>query len=189
MKNNRKKHRLVFGNRLAGIPFPTDALKFGPESSCIIRKLLSEMTGMDELERLSAMLRLLPTVFTSPDHTFAGRPMRIERDVRRMQQIAAYVMAHYVHAISLKEIAAEVGMNRSAFCSYFKRCKGMTFSQFVTQYRLNTACELLKHSQKQVSEICYLVGFNDVPHFNRMFKKAKRMSPKAYRNAESIKNP
>lgn len=49
-------------NRLAGIPFPTDALKFGPESSCIIRKLLSEMTGMDELERLSAMLRLLPTV-------------------------------------------------------------------------------------------------------------------------------
>lgn len=115
--------------------------------------------------------------------------MRIERDVRRMQQIAAYVMAHYVHAISLKEIAAEVGMNRSAFCSYFKRCKGMTFSQFVTQYRLNTACELLKHSQKQVSEICYLVGFNDVPHFNRMFKKAKRMSPKAYRNAESIKNP
>ena len=111
-------------NRLAGIPFPTDALKFGPESSRIIRKLLSEMTGMDELERLSAMLRLLPTVFTSPDHTFAGRPMRIERDVRRMQQIAAYVMAHYVHAISLKEIAAEVGMNRSAFCSYFKRCKG-----------------------------------------------------------------
>ena len=124
-------------NRLAGIPFPTDALKFGPESSRIIRKLLSEMTGMDELE----------------------------------------------------QIAAEVGMNRSAFCSYFKRCKGMTFSQFVTQYRLNTACELLKHSQKQVSEICYLVGFNDVPHFNRMFKKAKRMSPKAYRNAESIKSP
>lgn len=116
------------------------------------------MTAMDELERLSAMLRLLPTVFTSPDHTFAGRPMRIERDVRRMQQIAAYVMAHYVHAISLKEIAAEVGMNRSAFCSYFKRCKGMTFSQFVTQYRLNTACELLKHSQKQVSEIATWSG-------------------------------
>ena len=166
--------------------------EYAPESADTdgrIRYLLSEMTGMDELERLSAMLRLLPTVFTSPDHTFAGRPMRIERDVRRMQQIAAYVMAHYVHAISLKEIAAEVGMNRSAFCSYFKRCKGMTFSQFVTQYRLNTACELLKHSQKQVSEICYLVGFNDVPHFNRMFKKAKRMSPKAYRNAESIKSP
>ena len=111
--------------------------------------------------------------------------MRIERDVRRMQQISAYLMAHYVHTISLDEIAAEVGMNRSAFCSYFKRCKGMTFSEFVTRYRLNTACELLVHSQKQVSEICYAVGFNDVPHFNRIFRKMKHMSPREYRNNHS----
>lgn len=168
-------------NRLGGIVFPTDALKFGPESSRIIRKILSEMNGMDDLGRLSEMFRLLPVVFTSSDHTFAGKPMRIERDVRRMQQICAYVMAHYVHAISLDDIAAEVGMNRSAFCSYFKRCKGMTFSQFVTQYRLNTACELLKHSQKQVSEICYMVGFNDLPHFVRVFTSAVGMSPSKYR--------
>lgn len=168
-------------NRLAGILFPTDALKFGSESSRIIRPLLTEMNGMDELGRLSGMLRLLPILFTAPDHTFAGRPMRIERDVRRMQQISAYVMTHYIHAISLSDIAAEVGMNRSAFCSYFKRCKGMTFSQFVTQYRLHTACQLLKHSQKQVSEIAYLVGFNDVPHFVRVFTKAVGMSPSKYR--------
>lgn len=169
-------------NRLIGVPFPTDALKFGPESSRAIRKLLSEMNGLDELGRLCALFRLLPIIFTSSDHTLAGRPMRIERDVRRMQQISTYVMAHYIHPISLEDIAAEVGMNRSAFCSYFKRRKGITFSQFVTRYRLNTACELLKHSQKQVSEICYMVGFNDVPHFNRLFKKAKHITPKAYRN-------
>ena len=108
----------------------------------------------------------------------------MERDVRRMQQISTYVMAHYVHAISLDEIAAEVNMNRSAFCSYFKRRKGMTFSQFVTQYRLNTACELLKHSHKQVSEICFTVGFNDVPHFNRIFKKLKGVTPQEYRKQE-----
>lgn len=108
------------------------------------------MNDMDDLGRLCGMFRLLPVIFNSSDHIFAGKPMQIERDVRRMQQICTYVMAHYVHTITLDEIAAEIGMNRSAFCSYFKRCKGMTFSQFVTQYRLNTACELLKHSQKQV---------------------------------------
>lgn len=168
-------------NRLAGLIFPTDALKFGTESSRAIRKILTEMNGMDELGRLSAMFRLLPVIFTSSDHTFAGKPMRIERDVRRMQQICVYVMAHYVHSIALDDIAAEVGMNRSAFCSYFKRCKGMTFSQFVTRYRLNTACELLKHSQKEVSEICYTVGFNDLPHFVRVFTNAMGMSPSKYR--------
>ena len=119
------------------------------------------MNGLNELERLCEMFRLLPVIFTASDYSFAGKPVRMERDVRRMQQIHAYVMAHYIHPISLDDMAAETGMNRSAFCSYFKRCKGMTFSQFVTQYRLNTACELLKHSQKSVSEVCYLAGFND----------------------------
>ena len=127
------------------------------------------------------MFRLLPVIFTSSDHIFAGKPMRIEKNVRRMQQICAYVMKHYVHSIALDDIAAEVGMNRSAFCSYFKRCKGMTFSQFVTQYRLNTACDLLKHSQKGVSEICYLVGFNDLPHFVRVFTSTMGMPPSKYR--------
>lgn len=173
-------------NRLIGVVFPTEALKFGAESSRVIRKVLTEMNGMDELGRLSAMFRLLPVIFTSSDHTFAGKPMRIERDVRRMQQISAYVMAHYVHPISLDDIAAEVGMNRSAFCTYFKRHKGMTFLQFLTQYRLNTACGLLKHSQKSVSEICYLVGFSDLPHFIRVFTKEKGMPPSKYRKQFSL---
>lgn len=168
-------------NRLAGVEFPTEAMKFGAESSRTIRRVLSDMNGMDELGRLSAMLRLLPAIFTSADRTFAGKPVRIERDVRRMQQICAYVMKHYVHPISLDDIAAETGMNRSAFCSYFKRCKGMTFSQYVTQYRLNTACGLLEHSQKSVSEICYTVGFNDLPHFVRVFTGAMGMPPTRYR--------
>ncbi len=168
-------------NRLTSLTFPVNALKYGLESSRVIRKMLSQMNDMDDLGRLSAMFRLLPVIFNSSDHILAGKPMQIERDVRRMQQICAYVMAHYVHTITLNEIASEVGMNRSAFCSYFKRCKKMTFSQFVTQYRLNTACELLKHSQKQVSEICFAVGFNDVPHFNRVFKELQGMTPKEYR--------
>lgn len=168
-------------NRLTSLTFPVNALKYGLESSRVIRKILSQMNDMDDLGRLSAMFRLLPVIFNSSDHILAGKPMQIERDVRRMQQICAYVMAHYVHTITLNEIASEVGMNRSAFCSYFKRCKKMTFSQFVTQYRLNTACELLKHSQKQVSEICFAVGFNDVPHFNRVFKELQGMTPKEYR--------
>lgn len=170
-------------NRLSGIEFPTDAMTFGSKSSAVIRKALSNMNVMDELGRLCEMLRLLPFIFTTSDHTFAGKPMCMERDVRRMQHISAYVMAHYVHPIALDDISSEVGMNRSAFCSYFKQKKGMTFSRFVTQYRLNTACELLKHSQKSVSEICYLVGFNDVPHFVRVFTKEKGMSPGKYRKS------
>lgn len=174
-------------NRLACVTFPAEALKFGMETARTIRQALSAMNGMDEIERLCGMFRLLPVIFTAKDYTVAGKPIRIEREVRRMQQVCAYVMAHYVHPIPLGDIAAEVSMNRSAFCSWFKHCKGMTFSQFVTQYRLNTACDLLEHSQKSVSEIGYLVGFSDIPHFVRVFTKEKGVSPGKYRKGHSSK--
>ena len=67
----------------------------------------------------------------------------------------------------------------------FRRCKGMTFSQFVMQYRLNTVCSLLEHSRKSVSEICWLVGFNDVPHFVRVFTREKGVSPGRYRKRQA----
>ena len=168
-------------NVLTGVTFPQNALNFGAESSYAIRRILVRANETDELGRLSEMLRLLPFIFTSSDHSLAGQPMRIEREVRRMQQIHVYVMRHYARPIALDDIASEVGMNRSAFCAYFKRHKGTTFSRFVTQYRLNTACELLKHSQKQVSEICYMTGFNDLPHFIRVFTRTLGVSPSKYR--------
>lgn len=168
-------------NRLAGLGFPADAWTFGQESSRIIRRMLVQMNGMDELGRLCEMLRLLPVIFTSSDCTCAGKPMRIERDVRRMQQICTYVMRHYAHPISLDDIAAETGMNRSAFCSYFKRCKGTTFVEYLSAYRIDTACGMLTATSLSVAEICYAVGFNDIPHFNRVFKKRKHLSPGAYK--------
>lgn len=158
-------------NRFAEVSFPLNALHFGKKSAGLLGGRLMRMCEENELERLCEMLRLLPDMFTTSDHTLAGRPVRIERNVQRMQRVCTYVMRRYARPISLNDIAAEVGMNRSAFCTWFKRFNGMTFLQFLVQYRLNTACELLKSSARQVSEICYLVGFNDLPHFVRVFRQ------------------
>ena len=76
-------------NRLAGMTFPTEALTFGTASSRLIRHALTKMDGLDELGRLCEMFRLLPILFTASDYTLVGKHMRIERDVRRMQQLCA----------------------------------------------------------------------------------------------------
>lgn len=168
-------------NKLYGQILPAEALKYGAGSSVEIKHSLKRMKDLDDIGQLSEMIRLIPIIFTTKDHSLIGKPIKIERDIRRMQQVAEYVMAHYVHHITLDDIATHIGMNRSAFCTFFKRNKGMTFSQFVTQYRLETACELLKTSQKQVSEICFAVGFNDLPHFIRVFTATYGMSPTKFR--------
>lgn len=171
-------------NKLYGQILPTEALKYGSGSSVEIKHSLMRMSNLDDIGQLSEMIRLLPIIFTTRDQTLIGKPIKIERDIRRMQQVAEYVMAHYVHTITLDDIATHIGMNRSAFCTFFKRNKGMTFSQFVTQYRLETACGLLKTSQKQVSEICFAVGFNDLPHFIRVFTSTYGMSPTKFRKIQ-----
>lgn len=175
-------------NSLSAIEYPKEAVRFGKDTSCEIRQMMTAMLKADEIGRLATMLRLLPVIFTSFDFSFVGKPVRIEKDVRRMQHIAGYVMAHYIHEITLDDISSEVGMNRSAFCSYFKRQKGMTFSQFVMQYRLKTAADLLLNSKRQVSEICYAVGFNDLLHFVRMFTKHFGLSPTKYRLVKHNQN-
>ena len=72
-------------NRLGGVSFPQEALKFGTESAWTVRYALSQLNGMDELGRLCGMFRLLPVIFTAADCSFTGKPVRIEREVRRMQ--------------------------------------------------------------------------------------------------------
>lgn len=173
-------------NRLYGQILPTEALKYGTASAMTIKHGLTKMRELDDIGQLCEMFRLLPVIFTTDDHTLIGKPIKIERDIRRMQQVATYVMAHYIHNITLDDISGHIGMNRSAFCTFFKRNKGMTFSQFVTQYRLDTACGLLMNSQKQVSEICFAVGFNDLPHFIRVFNAKYGLSPAKFRKA--VKN-
>lgn len=168
---------------LYGRILPDEALKFKGESAQHIKEALIGMCRLDEIGRLGEMIKLLPFIFSTKEHSLIGRPVKIEKDIRRMQDVVAYVMAHYVHHITLDDIAEYIGMNRSAFCTFFKRNKGMTFSEFVTEYRLETACELLKTSKRQVSEICYAVGFNDLPHFNRVFKYRLGTTPTEYRRS------
>lgn len=169
-------------NKLYSHVLPSEALKYGNESSSEIRHILLRMKGFDDIGQLSEMIRLLPLIFTASDHVLIGRTIKIERDLRRMQQISEYVMAHYVHHIALDDVASHIGMNRSSFCTFFKRNKGITFSQFVTSYRLTTACELLRTTREPISDICFAVGFNDFPHFERIFKTTYGMSPTKYRN-------
>lgn len=166
-------------NILYGRTLTAEALKYGNKSASKIRRALIGMAALDDFGQLIEMMKLLPVILTTSDHTYIGKPIKTERDIRRMQQVAAYVMAHYVHTITLDDIASHIGMNRSAFCSFFKRNKKMTFSQFVLNYRLETARELLLTSHRQISEICYGVGFNDLPHFTRVLRQNTERRPPA----------
>ena len=89
-------------------------------------------------------------------------------------------MENYASSITIDMIANHVGMNRSSFCTFFKKATGQTYITYLNKLRVARACSLLRDGKLSITDVCYMVGFNDVPYFNRSFKNNRGMSPKEY---------
>ena len=75
-------------------------------------------------------------------------------------------------------------LSPSYFSYLFKSITSKTFTEYLNTLRIASTQQLLKTTDKLILDICYEVGFNNVNHFNRMFKQSVGMSPKQYRNAK-----
>lgn len=61
----------------------------------------------------------------------------------------------------------------------------MDFASFVNKYRIQFACELLKNSDEDVTQIAMKCGFSTIRNFNRVFKNETGQMPKDYRSANN----
>ena len=102
--------------------------------------------------------------------------------LEHINTVVDYLMGHYQDDISLAEIADRVGMNTTYFSRFFRKSTGQTFNQYLTKIRVSKACELLTTSERQITSICYEVGYNNVANFNRRFRNLKKVTPREYRS-------
>lgn len=107
----------------------------------------------------------------------------VERQ-ERVQVMLVYIHTHYADELSLKDIA-DAGMMSIAQCNRcFNKMLNVTPYEYLIQYRLQKATNLLKDATLNVTEISEIVGFNNVTHFIQVFKKVYGISPKKYRMME-----
>jgi AraC-like DNA-binding protein len=95
--------------------------------------------------------------------------------------IVEFVNENHADLPPTAEVAGRFNMSESRFSRYFSKATDSTFIAFVNRVRVHKACELLMHSENQISSICYAVGFNNVANFNRRFRDVKGMTPKEFR--------
>lgn len=117
-----------------------------------------------------------------------GNPKFVEMNVwKRVQfysctrKALTYVESSYDRSIGLREIAAVVGMEATAFSKAFKRKTGMTLHGFIQAYRISQAAMAMEVSDYSVTEIAFRVGFNGLDVFDRTFKKIVGTTPSKYR--------
>ncbi|AJR02792.1 AraC family transcriptional regulator [Siansivirga zeaxanthinifaciens] len=151
--------------------------KIGPK----IEKLL-EHTG---LKRVLKFLEILDYLATTEDYTLLnadGFAFEAEaQDSSKVDIIFKYVNKNFQNHISLDEIADQVSMTVPAFCRYFKKVTGKTFTQLVNEYRVVHATKLLNESQMSIADVCFECGFNNFSHFNKQFNEITGKSASNYR--------
>jgi len=91
-----------------------------------------------------------------------------------------YIQYNYANNIDVSEIADHVGLSRSHLYRIFVKHLSLSPNEYLTQYRINQACTLLRTSGLSVGEIAGSVGFDDQLYFSRVFKKVKGVPPSQY---------
>ena len=98
------------------------------------------------------------------------------------RNIIQYIQNNYDKEITYEILGEKFFMNPVYINRVFKKNSGFSLHSFLINYRINMAMELLRTTSIPVKDIAISVGFTDVPHFIKTFKKNTGSSPGKYRN-------
>jgi AraC-like DNA-binding protein len=95
--------------------------------------------------------------------------------------VQRFLQERYADPLTLPVIAARFGFNPSYFSRLFHQQAGVPLVEYINGVRIRRSCALLKRTSLGVLEIAFSVGYNNLSHFNRYFRKLMGMSPREYR--------
>ena len=111
---------------------------------------------------------------------------RIEKTAGNLQRFyirkaVGYIGLNYAKNITVQDIAEHCSIHRGYLSAIFKELLSNTPQQYLAEYRVNKACELLKSTRYMVTEIGKMVGYPNQVSFSRAFKRALGVSPHRWR--------
>lgn len=136
--------------------------------------------------RLLTLFQIMLLISESDDYQTIATSANETLTEQRIRQMDIFIRCNFARSITLDDIATHVGMNRSSLCSLCKRATGQTIIQRLTAVRITQAQHLLSSTDRSIKEICYAVGYNDLPHFSRVFRREVGVSPKEYRSTYPV---
>ncbi|MBP1988489.1 AraC family transcriptional regulator [Paenibacillus eucommiae] len=138
-----------------------------------------------ELMTKSMLLKLLAMIGreTTNEYTESEKAKLVEKQREAVLRVVKYVEEHYAEKIYLEDAVKVSLLCHTYFCSAFKRFTNKSFTRYLNELRVSKAKEYLKKTDIKIFDICSKTGFENITHFNRMFKKITAMTPKEYKQA------
>lgn len=101
--------------------------------------------------------------------------------ITRMKAMLLFISEHYTEKITLDDIAASATISRRECCRCFHAVLSVTPTNYLTQYRLDAAIQLLANTSKSVLEISEACGFSSAGYFSKVFRSYTGQTPKDFR--------
>ncbi len=103
------------------------------------------------------------------------------RTMNYMREAIQYINTKYCESIMVQQIADHCGVDRAYLSKIFKYATGKTLQEYLIQFRIKRAKQLLKDTDLSVKYVSYSVGYNDPFTFSKVFKKQEGVSPSVWR--------
>ena len=107
-------------------------------------------------------------------------PRRSRSSGDQVQHACDYIAAHYASGITVKEVAAHLGICRSQLYRIFMQTVSMSPQKYLSEFRIRQACNLMNKPHLSIKEVAYSVGFEDPLYFSTVFKASVGQPPSQY---------
>ncbi len=159
-------------------------IAFFGETKQEVAEKIKQLERQESFDQLIHLIKIFQQLAESKERIVLNKDLSskdfILKDKIRMGAIYEYIGAFYDQKPDVNLVASKVHLTTPAFCRYFKRQTNMTFTDFVNQYRIERAKNLLMQDQN-VTETCYAVGFESLSYFNKLFNKVVGDNPSSFK--------
>lgn len=138
-----------------------------------------EALPQPDLLMKAELFRVLWLLASNPET--AQEPAPEQENGEAVRAALEYLLEHFREQVTISQLARTAHLSNSYFMGSFKRAVGLSAMEYLTQLRVNAACEALLATREPIGEIAYSVGFGNLSNFNRQFKRSMGCTPRAFR--------
>lgn len=154
----------------------------------LIRSLLSEREEKHIQNELLIKAKLFEILYNILGYCEESDKERVYEDIvfDKLKLSLNYLEENYTENITAETVAAVSNYSVSHFSKLFNQMTGESFTQYLKNYRLETAANRLRHESTKVSEIALSCGFSNLSYFSRAFYQKFHMTPSEYRKTPEL---
>ncbi|SMO47229.1 AraC family transcriptional regulator [Solitalea koreensis] len=159
-------------------------IQLSGETQIDVGELLNQILSTEGPKKIILLMEALMAIGSCSQQTLLSsigfRHDFEQSENDRIHAIYDFSLANYKRKIQLEEVANIANVSPNSFCRYFKSRTRKTYSQFINEIRVGTACKLLIDNKINIKQICFESGFQNFASFHKYFKMITGKSPLNY---------